>query len=460
MTRSVNHILFFLLLLLVLMAPTPLGSYREWSWTLSAFAVALLCGLWVLNALLASLTHKGGDVTPLNPLLAALFMVAPAWAWMQTATWVPESWKHPLWMLAGDYLGVELPGAIALSADDAFTAIMRLMLYALVFFLALQLGRDRRRARRAMWWILAAGVAYSVYGLLSYWGVLREFMWYQDDAFRRDVRATFVNRNHFATWVGLSLICAIGIFYDHMFRRPANPMMAMQGMAEQIERFLVRAWLPLSAVILLVSALVSTHSRGGFSGTFAGGLVLLFLIDRKRGRVNNRARVVAGAALAVSAISFYISSEILLQRIDQSHIDSEGRTTVYMNVSRGIADNPLLGYGYGSFEDSFRLYRRIEIAKKVDEAHNTYLENIFELGLPAALCLFGALSGLVLTCLRGVARRRRDWVFPATAVASTVLVGVHALMDFSLQLPAVAMLYALIMGVGCAQSVSSSGRRR
>jgi hypothetical protein len=46
-------------------------------------------------------------------------------------------------------------------------------------------------------------------------------------------------------------------------------------------------------------------------------------------------------------------------------------------------------------------------------------------------------------------------VFPATGVAASVLVGVHATMDFSLQLPAVAMLYAAIMGVACAQSYSS-----
>ena len=44
-------------------------------------------------------------------------------------------------------------------------------------------------------------------------------------------------------------------------------------------------------------------------------------------------------------------------------------------------------------------------------------------------------------------------------VAASVLVGVHAMVDFSLQLPAVALLYALIMGVACAQSWSSVDTR-
>jgi hypothetical protein len=46
-------------------------------------------------------------------------------------------------------------------------------------------------------------------------------------------------------------------------------------------------------------------------------------------------------------------------------------------------------------------------------------------------------------------------VFPATGAAASALVGVHATVDFSLQLPAVAMLYATIMGVACAQAYSS-----
>ena len=74
---------------------------------------------------------------------------------------------------------------------------------------------------------------------------------------------------------------------------------------------------------------------------------------------------------------------------------------------------------------------------------------------PAALCLFAALLGLGLTCLRGLARRQRDWAFPATGVAVTVLVAVHATVDFGLQMPATAVLYALVMGVAVAQSHSS-----
>ncbi|MEE8430492.1 MAG: prepilin-type N-terminal cleavage/methylation domain-containing protein [Candidatus Desulfatibia sp.] len=65
------------------------------------------------------------------------------------------------------------------------------------------------------------------------------------------------------------------------------------------------------------------------------------------------------------------------------------------------------------------------------------------------------ITGLGLTCVFGIRRRQRDWVYPSVGVAATILVVIHSLVDFSLQIPAVAITYACIMGVACAQSYSS-----
>ena len=144
-----------------------------------------------------------------------------------------------------------------------------------------------------------------------------------------------------------------------------------------------------------------------------------------------------------------------MDRINRTDITAEERVAVFGNIQRGIGDNPALGFGYGTFADGFRLYDQNEGAVHYDRAHNTWLENAFELGIPAALLLYGALAGVALTCWRGVRRRRRDWVYPATGVAAAVLVGTHAMVDVSVQIPAVAMLFALILGIACAQSYSS-----
>ena len=69
------------------------------------------------------------------------------------------------------------------------------------------------------------------------------------------------------------------------------------------------------------------------------------------------------------------------------------------------------------------------------------------------MCLAVAL--IAGQCFLGVTRRRRDFVYPALAFAVSVQVAVHSLVDFSLQIPAVAATYALVLGLGFAQSWSS-----
>jgi O-antigen ligase len=451
MMHHIDRFVFVLLALLVLLSPIPLASNRDWSWTLCSFLAGSLTLAW----LIAALINRRLVFARLHPLIPLLFGLAITWAWVQTQAWVPEAWKHPVWRLASQSLGQGLPGAISLAPEDNYTAIMRLLGYGLVFFLSFQLARDRVLARRALWWIFIAGVIYSVYGLLSYWGFLRELMWYQDDAFGRDVRATFVNRNHFANWAGLVIVCSIAAFFDHMLRSPRYPMVSLQSRQMRLDQFMAKAWAPLSGLILMVAALVLSHSRGGFIATFCGIAVLLFLLDRRQGKVSVRARAVSLSALAVSVVAFFITSEVLMERFDRTEVDAEGRGKIFALTGQGIGDNPLLGFGYGAYEDGFKFYRNEDITKLVDRAHNTFLENIFELGLPAALCLFLAVLGLLLICLKGVTRRHRDWLFPATGVSATVLVAVHATVDFGLQIPAVAILYAFVMGIACAQSFSS-----
>ena len=446
-----NRLLVLLLMLLVVLSPLPLGSNREWSWTLCALLAAGLTLLWALTR-----GWRRGEVTYfVHPALSLLFLVACGWVLVQGAGWAPAGWAHPLWLEAGSVLGGALPGRISLSAEDGYTALMRLLGYALVFFLAFQLARERSRAQAMLGWLVTAGLVYGVFGLAVFWSDYSPDWLFRGKALVPDVRSTFVNRNHFATWQGLTLLCAVALFYLRMGRPDQRPYSLPEDRAASVESFILRSWQPLTIILLMVTALVLSHSRGGFVATLAAVVVLLLLLDSHSAVKKSSARVAVLSALAVCSLAFYLTSEVLLDRLNRTDITTEERLIVYENVQHGISENFWLGFGYGTFADSFRLYDRIESPVHYDRAHNTWLENLFELGIPAALALFAAIGGLALTCLKGVLRRHRDWAYPALGVAASVLTGIHALLDFSLQIPAVATLYACIMGIGCAQARSS-----
>lgn len=449
--EKLDSLLFNCLILVVVFTAIPLGSNQLWSWSLAGVCIAGLCSLFLLRCLL----WRKAMALDLHWSIPLAFLLALGWAALQAWSGTPASWHHPVWQLVAGILQQPVETTISIAPQDTLNAALRTLGYGLAFFLAFQLGKNNQIARRGLLLLFIAGTLLSVYGLLSYFGVLREFMWYADDSFGRDVRATFVNRNHFATWAGLVLLCGLGYFFNRWLAVPDYPMLSLQRRQEKINRFLAISWLPLVGLVLVLSALVSSHSRGGFAAAFIAGVIFLLIVDRKRKRVSTRARIVIATVLGLGAMAFWISSDILLQRYGASGIDATGRTQVYSKTLEAISDNPLLGYGHGNFEDAFRLYRTEDISKLVNYAHNSYLESLFDLGIPASLLLIFAILGLGLTCLNGVRIRKRDWILPAVGLSATVLVGIHSLVDFSLQIPAVAFLYSCIMGIACAQSFSS-----
>jgi O-antigen ligase len=151
---------------------------------------------------------------------------------------------------------------------------------------------------------------------------------------------------------------------------------------------------------------------------------------------------------------FSLSGDDLTTRLDARESGKSSRGDVYALVVRAIGDAPLLGTGYGSFPDVFPIYRDDSIrgTNTWRRAHNTYLENTLELGIPAAIALFAAIGTCAGYCWLGILRRRRNWVFPSIGVATTALVAAHSSIDFSLQIPAISIGYAFLLGLACAQS--------
>jgi O-antigen ligase len=139
----------------------------------------------------------------------------------------------------------------------------------------------------------------------------------------------------------------------------------------------------------------------------------------------------------------------------------DGRIAAWEMTLQAIAERPLLGYGHGAYQELFFLAHGPELGRTGvwDHAHNDYLQAAAELGLPAAGAFWLALLLVWGLCLTGTVRRRRRRVYPLVASTAGVLVALHAITDFSLLMPAVAMTFAAILGIGCAQSRSYQGSR-
>ena len=119
--------------------------------------------------------------------------------------------------------------------------------------------------------------------------------------------------------------------------------------------------------------------------------------------------------------------------------------------------SPVAGYGIGSYESTFPMFADLRTGT-IRKTHNDWLEMMFTLGIPAAMVWFAVLAGLAGRCLAGVFARRRDHVYPAVGFCALVLVGMHALVDFSLQIPGVAVRVAVVVGVGQGRGLRAEGQ--
>ena len=448
---------FWLMIVLVAWAPFPLGSNRPWAWTLLVFGAVAAMLIWVA----AKWKKPASALAHLRPLAGpiALGSLALVWGLVQITPLVPASWAHPVWVIAADALGHPLPATISINPWRTGTELMKLAVYGIVVLLTAQLARRAERAAILLAALVAIGAFYGAYSVglglaqTSQYQLLYPSVGY-DTGF---ITGPFVLHNSFATFMGLLALCALA----KLFSQGHETIMVGRG----IRQFLLTlvqfvfgrgVWLVV-AVLLIVSMLITTASRAGTLASLVGLFTLLVLSSMIAGQRSTTRWAYAGilAIGLITIILFLVNGDSLQERFNQlveaGGID-EIRQALWASAERMIGDAPWLGLGLGSFENAYPMYADKVYPFVMDKVHNDYLELAAGWGLPAAIAWASAIGWCALLCVRGVFVRRRHRIYPLIAAGATALIAFHSAFDFSLQIPAVALTYAVILGMGLAQA--------
>ncbi len=435
------------------LAPLPFASNRPWSWSLLSMIVGLLMLAWAIGA------WRDKEMVAIGwrrvwPFLV-MFTVIVCWFILQAGAWTPDTWHHPSWDAAAAALGEPLDGAISVDPAMTRTALMRLLSYAGIFWLALQFGRNDQNARTIFWSIALAGFVYSIYGMVIEFSDLNMVLWYERWSYVDSVTSTFINRNSYATYAGLTLLAVLGLTFNEFRRSAVGGMMSISGFRWLLEQITGPLGLLLLMVATIGSALLLTGSRGGISSFTVGVLILSLGFVLSPGSRPTFGLIITAACSLLVAGLMALSGELVLSRFDSVTVDAAGRANFYRVVLDAILADPWVGTGYGTFEVSFPMVRDATIMTPLllDKAHNSYLEFAFEAGVPIFALMIGLLGGLGALCVHGVWKRRENRLFPCVGAAAAALVAVHALVDFSIQIPAVAVVFAALLGVASAQSL-------
>ncbi|MEM9975523.1 MAG: O-antigen ligase family protein [Pseudomonadota bacterium] len=365
------------------------------------------------------------------------FLLALVWGLIQTIA-APATWAHPLWALVP-------AGTPTISADPIAGQhyVLRLTTYAALFWIVLNAATNARRATAFLTVIALFSTLLAAYGLAASLTGINPVLGPLEDG---NVKATFLNRNSYATYAIFGILANLGLYLQVMqTREPTRDR--RRALRHVIERFFASGWIFAFGALLCLAALLIGGSRAGSAAGILAIAVLALCVRSSFGK--SRALwipVAVGIIVVLIGLSGTVRGRI-------ARAGADPREFVYPEIIAGLGERPILGHGLGAFGDTFHARVPLEAAGfEWSRAHNAYLQNLWELGLPAAALFYAPLAWLGFALLRGAWVRRRERLYVSVALAAYVAGGLHALVDFSFQIPAVCALFAVLMGIGCAHA--------
>jgi O-antigen ligase len=452
---SGSKVALAVLVALVVLSPWPFGSAH----LRTTQAIALISLATALGAFLWDGWHRQLQLPPramLWPLLGlwalAVFQLVPLPEALHRAI-APgsaEVW-HPHVPAAAAVLGPG-PHPISLYPD----ATRRWLAFATgVVALAIAVGpalRNRRLLLRASSVVVGGAVLVALYGFVArlVFGNKLYGVWSVPTV---APFGPFVSKNHFAGYVELAALLAVGLATGLADEARHGPGW-LSWIESRRSKWVVLAW---GAAFVLVLAVPVSLSRGGVVSLCAGliGFGILRLWTRGPSLLTPRALVLslALAFTAVAAIVAALPAEARSRVLTLTGITSDHsgayRLAVWRDTLRLIGSSPWVGSGFGAYSDALPRFKTAAGHLGIEHAENDHLEVLVEGGAMATV--LGALgaSALLLGGLRivHVPDHRLRGALLTGALAGGAVILVHSTFDFGLRIPSNALVAAVLVSI-------------
>jgi Lipid A core - O-antigen ligase and related enzymes len=435
--NRMNSLYIRLIALLVLVIPIPLGSNRPVPWALWALVVSVMVAVFMLRLILREKDRKLHSLAQADLLLVAMIM--PVFALIQA---LPVGWYIP-----GAFPPDMAPDTISLAPRATILATLRLLTYAGIFFLAFEIMTRQRRVRQMANILFYGLTLHAVVAMISLTVLGDRFLWGEKSTYLGWATGTFVNRNSFASFMGIGVVIGIGLFFQRRNEQTASRRGTGGGFLTQ--GALESAW-HLMCVAMMFTALLASGSRMGLLATLFGVFVTLLMMSE--GQV---VRVRGLVFVAIAAV--LIAGALLLQNVGERLIfagfDIETRLSLYRNVWDLIMTRPLTGYGLDTFQIAFPLVHDDHVSAQYiwDLSHNSYLMLWSELGLIAGSAILLVFAVASIRLIRVARRGGQHPLGPAIAMGVLMLAAVHSILDFSFEMEANVILLMVTLAMGLSQ---------
>jgi O-antigen ligase len=379
-----------------------------------------------------------------------------------------ESWLSPN-RLSLEFQATLAPGAthwatLSLYPHDTLLGFFKLLAYLAAFVLAAYAFEPREGRNILAPGLIVLGSFEAGYGILQYLTGYQKIFGFAKQFYTDDATGTYINHNHFAGLLELVIpFAAMMIFYNLQSRPAQGGPERRRGRAggnALDPRIAFYAFV----VILLLIGVVYSRSRMGIFSVLASLILMGLLGLLGEGR---RAWMVITLLVIACSMTYaiWIGLDPVIKRFEDvtpSSIENPyARTSIWKQASGILKDYPAVGTGLGTFPVAYRRYQTSLLDLLVDHAHNDYLEVATETGIVGAVFLFIPILGLLVRMILAYAGARSPYRRSVllACIGSTAALLIHSAMDFNLQIPANALLFAVVLGIGSKATLSTAVSR-
>jgi len=386
----------------LVLLPLLLGGARPWFW--SVVAGLFILGLaWSIGS--RRELYRNESISKKWLVALGLLLVYPI---VQSVPLTSQLIRHLsphiiLWKTMAEDVALAPSGFFSISYSPLvsfFSALWWVFLaaYALLFREVIREGRSLNWFYNLLFWIVGFE---ALYGLLQTLNPSLGVLW--ESAGQGVARGTFVNRNHYAAFLGM--LWPVLLTYMLSAKTAfSNTTSASHSDLEKKKSKGQKNWFLGFIIGLVLLGLFFSQSRAGIIGALIALTVIVAF--GKRWRKKGMVGLLVGCWLVMFAYGSIMGFQDILSRFDILGKDAPGRLEIWEDTWRLIQDHWLTGTGLGTFAEAIRVYQS-HLTDKFDivHAHNDYLELAGELGVPVAATMVILVWGYWWACARELLRK-------------------------------------------------------
>jgi len=322
-------------------------------------------------------------------------------------------------------------GALSLVPYRSLLELLKAVAFLTVFSLASIYFISRDRLKDFVKALSLFGFCLAVFAIVQKATWNGRLYWFRDLTMGGEAFGPFVNRNHFAGFIGMIIPLTLGLAITKHSR----------------EKKIFYGFL---AVIMSVSLFFSL-SRGGVVSFFSGMVLFGFLLVASRLQ-QKKIWFIGIFVVAVLTYLAWLGVDPIMQRFSQTDITKEQRLIVWSTTLTASKDFWLTGSGLGTFLNIFPLYAPASVQGGIyDHAHNDYLEFLLETGLGGVILLL-CFTGLLLWSACKSTFEGRSGIMLMAALSSAMSIAIHSIFDFNLHILSNLLLFGTVLGMVAALS--------